>query len=149
MAAGISLDKENIDEFRWQLNHNQKLTKEQLTPVTWIDVPMPLGYAGFPLIEQLKLLEPFGKGNPKPLFAEKNLKVIDPRIIGKNKNVLKFKVQDKDGYEMDAICFGDVEACLETIEQSERMAFTYYPSINEFRGERTIQMVVQNYNPSK
>ena len=73
MAAGISLDKENIDEFRWQLNHNQKLTKEQLTPVTWIDVPMPLGYAGFPLIEQLKLLEPFGKGNPKPLFAEKNL----------------------------------------------------------------------------
>ena len=75
--------------------------------------------------------------------------MIDPRIIGKNKNVLKFKVQDKDGYEMDAICFGDVEACLETIEQSERMAFTYYPSINEFRGERTIQMVVQNYNPSK
>ena len=65
MAAGISLDKENIDEFRWQLNHNQKLTKEQLTPVTWIDVPMPLSYAGFPLIEQLKLLEPFGKGNEK------------------------------------------------------------------------------------
>lgn len=90
MAAGISLDKENIDEFRWQLNHNQKLTKEQLTPVTWIDVPMPLGYAGFPLIEQLKLLEPFGKGNEKPVFADKNLRVRQASIIGKNRNVLKW-----------------------------------------------------------
>ena len=122
---------------------------DYLTEKISIDMQLPLRYVNESLIQELELLEPFGKGNPKPLFAEKNLKVINPRIIGKNKNVLKFKVQDKDGYEMDAICFGDVEACLETIEQSEMMAFTYYPSINEFRGERTIQMVVQNYNPSK
>ena len=75
--------------------------------------------------------------------------MIQPRIIGKNKNVLKFRVQDENGYGMDAIYFGDVQDCLETIEQSEAMAFTYYPSVNEFRGERTIQMVVQNYSPSK
>ena len=103
MAAGISLDKENIDEFRWQLNHNQKLTKEQLTPVTWIDVPMPLGYAGFPLIEQLKLLEPFGKGNEKPVFADKNLRVRQASIIGKNRNVLKMVLEDANAYSYDAI----------------------------------------------
>ena len=105
MAAGISLDKENIDEFRWQLNHNQKLTKEQLTPVTWIDVPMPLGYAGFPLIEQLKLLEPFGKGNEKPVFADKNLRVRQASIIGKNRNVLKMVLEDANAYSYDAIMF--------------------------------------------
>ena len=102
MAAGISLDKENIDEFRWQLNHNQKLTKEQLTPVTWIDVPMPLGYAGFPLIEQLKLLEPFGKGNEKPVFADKNLRVRQASIIGKNRNVLKMVLEDANATQ-DAV----------------------------------------------
>ena len=105
MAAGISLDKENIDEFRWQLNHNQKLTKEQLTPVTWIDVPMPLGYAGFPLIEQLKLLEPFGKGNEKPVFADKDLRVRQASIIGKNRNVLKMVLEDANAYSYDGIMF--------------------------------------------
>lgn len=149
LAAGLSLEEENVERFRESINECANLTEDDLTEKISIDMQLPLRYVNESLIQELELLEPFGKGNPKPLFAEKNLKVIDPRIIGKNKNVLKFKVQDKDGYEMDAICFGDVEACLETIEQSETMAFTYYPSINEFRGERTIQMVVQNYNPSK
>ena len=149
LAAGLSLKEENVERFRESINECANLTEDDLTEKISIDMQLPLRYVNESLIQELELLEPFGKGNPKPLFAEKNLKVIDPRIIGKNKNVLKFKVQDKDGYEMDAICFGDVEACLETIEQSETMAFTYYPSINEFRGERTIQMVVQNYNPSK
>ena len=149
LAAGLSLKEENVERFRESINECANLTEDDLTEKISIDMQLPLRYVNESLIQELELLEPFGKGNPKPLFAEKNLKVIDPRIIGKNKNVLKFKVQDKDGYEMDAICFGDVEGCLETIEQSETMAFTYYPSINEFRGERTIQMVVQNYNPSK
>ena len=149
LAAGLSLKEENVERFRESINECANLTEDDLTEKNSIDMQLPLRSVNESLIQELELLEPFGKGNPKPLFAEKNLKVIDPRIIGKNKNVLKFKVQDKDGYEMDAICFGDVEACLETIEQSETMAFTYYPSINEFRGERTIQMVVQNYNPSK
>ena len=149
LAAGLSLKEENVERFRESINECANLTEDDLTEKISIDMQLPLRYVNESLIQELELLEPFGKGNPKPLFAEKNLKVINPRIIGKNKNVLKFKVQDKDGYEMDAICFGDVEACLETIKQSETMAFTYYPSINEFRGERTIQMVVQNYNPSK
>lgn len=139
LAAGLSLKEENVERFRESINECANLTEDDLTEKISIDMQLPLRYVNESLIQELELLEPFGKGNPKPLFAEKNLKVIDPRIIGKNKNVLKFKVQDKDGYEMDAICFGDVEACLETIEQSETMAFTYYPSINEFRGERTIQ----------
>ena len=161
MAAGISLDKENIDEFRWQLNHNQKLTKEQLTPVTWIDVPMPLGYAGFPLIEQLKLLEPFGKGNARPVFAERQVQVESARILGKNKNVLKLQVKDLHGTRMDAMYFGDVNTFVEYVREKFGdiacecllhghghgivMAFTYYPDINEYQGVRTPQIVIQNY----
>mgnify|MGYP005971724087 FL=1 len=161
MAAGISLDKENIDEFRWQLNHNQKLTKEQLTPVTWIDVPMPLGYVGFPLIEQLKLLEPFGKGNARPVFAERQVQVESARILGKNKNVLKLQVKDLHGTRMDAMYFGDVNTFVEYVREKFGdiacecllrghghgivMAFTYYPDINEYQGVRTPQIVIQNY----
>ena len=145
LAAGLSLKEENVERFRESINECANLTEDDLTEKISIDMQLPLRYVNESLIQELELLEPFGKGNPKPLFAEKNLKVIDPRIIGKNKNVLKFKVQDKDGYEMDAICFGDVEACLETIEQSETMAFTYYPSINEYQGRRTLQIVIKNF----
>ena len=143
MAAGISLDKENIDEFRWQLNHNQKLTKEQLTPVTWIDVPMPLGYAGFPLIEQLKLLEPFGKGNEKPVFADKNLRVRQASIIGKNRNVLKMVLEDANAYSYDAIMFR--ADSMNVPKREQNISIVYYPSINEFNGKKTIQFVVTEW----
>ena len=149
LAAGLSLEEENVERFRETINELANLTEDDLTEKISIDMQLPLPYISERLIRELELLEPFGKGNPKPLFAERNLRVIQPRIIGKNKNVLKFRIQDENGYAMDAIYFGDVQGCLETIEQSEAMAFTYYPSINEFRGERTIQMVVQNYSPSK
>lgn len=143
MAAGISLDKENIDEFRWQLNHNQKLTKEQLTPVTWIDVPMPLGYAGFPFIEQLKLLEPFGKGNEKPVFADKNLRVRQASIIGKNRNVLKMVLEDANAYSYDAIMFR--ADSMNVPKREQNISIVYYPSINEFNGKKTIQFVVTEW----
>ena len=143
MAAGISLDKENIDEFRWQLNHNQKLTKEQLTPVTWIDVPMPLGYAGFQLIEQLKLLEPFGKGNEKPVFADKNLRVRQASIIGKNRNVLKMVLEDANAYSYDAIMFR--ADSMNVPQREQNISIVYYPSINEFNGKKTIQFVVTEW----
>ena len=135
--------KENIDEFRWQLNHNQKLTKEQLTPVTWIDVPMPLGYAGFPLIEQLKLLEPFGKGNEKPVFADKNLRVRQASIIGKNRNVLKMVLEDANAYSYDAIMFR--ADSMNVPKREQNISIVYYPSINEFNGKKTIQFVVTEW----
>ena len=140
MAAGISLDKENIDEFRWQLNHNQKLTKEQLTPVTWIDVPMPLGYAGFPLIEQLKLLEPFGKGNEKPVFAQQNVSASQAQIIGKNKNVLK--IAFNSAVCRNGVCFHDIEEKERILNQDGKLndfKMLYYPDLNEWQGTVSIQ----------
>ena len=97
------------------------------------------------MILELDKLEPYGKGNPKPLFVEKNLRVISPRIIGKNRNVLKFQVEDARGIRMDAIYFGDVQGCMEYMKQKDKMAFTYYPVVNEYMGKRSLQMTVVNY----
>lgn len=143
MAAGISLDKENIEEFRWQLNRNQTLTEEQLTPVTWIDVPMPLGYVNFSLIEQLKCLEPFGKGNEKPVFADRNLTVRQASIIGKNKNVLKLVLEDENAYSYDAVMFR--EDALNVPRKGQKISIVYYPSINEYNGNKTIQFIVSEW----
>lgn len=143
MAAGISLDKENIEEFRWQLNHNQTLTEEQLTPVTWIDVPMPLGYVKFSLIEQLKCLEPFGKGNEKPVFADRNLTVRQASITGKNKNVLKLVLEDENAYSYDAVMFR--ADALNVPLRGQKISIVYYPSINEYNGNKTIQFVVSEW----
>ena len=143
MAAGISLDKENIEEFRWQLNHNQTLTEEQLTPVTWIDVPMPLGYVNFSLIEQLKCLEPFGKGNEKPVFADRNLTVRQASIIGKNKNVLKLVLEDERAYSYDAVMFR--ADALNVPSRGQKISVVYYPSINEYNGKKTIQFIISEW----
>lgn len=143
MAAGISLDKENIEEFRWQLNRNQTLTEEQLTPVTWIDVPMPLGYVNFSLIEQLKCLEPFGKSNEKPVFADRNLTVRQASIIGKNKNVLKLVLEDENAYSYDAVMFR--ADALNVPRKGQKISIVYYPSINEYNGNKTIQFIVSEW----
>lgn len=145
LAAGLSLKEGNVDRFRETINKFANLSDEDLLPKVSIDMQLPLSYVTEPLIEQLELLEPFGKGNVKPLFAEKNLKVFNPRIIGKNQNVLKFQVQDENGNQMEAVYFGDVDACLEYIKQKPRLSFTFYPSINEYMGVRTLQITVVNY----
>lgn len=145
LAAGLSLEEENVPRFRQIINELANLTEEDLMEKVSIDMQLPLPYVTENLIEELEVLEPFGKGNPKPLFAEKNLKVIQQRIIGKNHNVLKFQVEDRSGNRMDAIYFGDVEACLKMMEESREMSFTYYPSVNEYMGRRSMQITVVNY----
>lgn len=145
LAAGLSLEEENVERFRQVINELANLTDEDMMEKISIDMQLPLPYVTEDLIEELELLEPFGKGNPKPLFAEKNLKVIQPRIIGKNQNVLKFQVEDRSGNRMEAVYFGEVQECLKTMEQSAEMSFTYYPSVNEYKGRRTIQITVVNY----
>lgn len=161
MAAGLSLKTENLDELRKRINENTTLTEEDLKPVIRIDVPMPIGYITEDFVNQLELLEPFGKGNEKPLFAEQHFKLLSGGIIGKNKNVFKTKVLNNVGYRMDAIYFGDVdkfnqfleetygieevEAMNKGMENQIDIGFTYYPTINEFRGNRTLQIVIQNY----
>lgn len=145
LAAGLSLKEEDVVRFRRVINELASLTEEDLVEKVSIDMQLPLAYVTEDLVEELQLLEPFGKGNPKPLFAEKNLRVIRPRIIGKNRNVLKFQVEDPTGNRMEAIYFGDVEACLKTMETGKTMAFTYYPSVNTYMGQRTLQLTVVNY----
>lgn len=145
LAAGVSLPEENVVRFRKRINELANLNEEILTPKVSIDMRLPLPYITEELVEELKLLEPFGKGNAKPLFAERNLRVIAPRILGKNHNALRFQVQDENGNRMEAIYFGEVQECLDTLERSRRMSFTYYPSVNEFRGEKTLQMTIVNY----
>ena len=106
---------------------------------------LPFPYITEQLVNELELLEPFGKGNPKPLFAERNLRAISPRIFGKNRNVLKCRLQDQQGNQMEAVYFGDVEDCLQAMERKQVMSFTYYPTINEYMGRRTLQLTIVNY----
>lgn len=145
MAAGLSLPEENVEQFRKRVNELASLTEEDLQPKVSIDMMLPISYISKKLIEELKVLEPHGKGNTKPLFVEKNLRVINPRVIGKNQNVLKFRVENEKGLQIEAIYFGDVQDCLRTMERSRKMAFTYYPTLNEYRGMQTLQMNVVNY----
>lgn len=161
MAAGLSLPGDKVEEFRRRINEACTLTEEDFVEKVMIDVPMPIDYITEELIGQLSLLEPFGKGNTKPLFAERDLKIQTCSILGKNKNVVKMTVWNQGGTAMEALYFGDVETFLEDLQkkwgreavekllmgQSTDITFsvTYYPSVNEFRGRRTLQIVIQNY----
>lgn len=145
LAAGLSLEEENVGRFREVINELAELSEEDMLPKVSIDMQLPLPYVTEKLVSELELLEPFGKGNTKPLFAEKKLKVISPKIIGKNQNVLKFRVQDQRGSQMEAIYFGDASACMEYMKGRQEMSFTFYPSINEYMGNRTLQITVTNY----
>ncbi len=161
MAAGLSLNKENIEVLRKVLNENTTLTEEMLIPKVSIDIHLPLGYVNEALIQELKQLEPFGKGNEKPLFAEKDLKVKSAFIIGKNASGIRFYMVNKFGKEMEAIYFGDVNEFFTYIastygeEEAQKLrtgrslnstlAITYYPKINEYNGFRNVQLIIQNY----
>lgn len=161
MAAGLSLETKNLEPLRKTLNENTTLTEEDLRPVVRIDVALPVGYVTEEFVNQLELLEPFGKGNEKPVFAEQHFKLLGGRLIGKNKNVFKGVVQNQAGDRMEAIYFGDVDAFTDFLvkeygqQQYENMlhgdtnnidiGLTYYPSVNEFRGRKNMQIVIQNY----
>ena len=145
MAAGLSIEEKNIERFRKQLNVNCTLTEEELWPKIVIDVPMPVSYITKKLIEQISLLEPFGKGNTKPIFAQKGLKVLDSCIIGKNKNVVKLKLLDPQGTAIEGIYFGEAEDFMNFIREKETVSVTYYPEINRFRGRESLQIIIQNY----
>lgn len=161
MAAGMSLERGMAETLRKRLNEQTALTWEDLVPKIVIDVPMPVSYLTEKLIRELSVLEPYGKGNTKPLFAEKNLAVFGARILGQNRNVLKMHVKSQTGTVMEALYFGDIEGMRKYLEEkfgpaeteklfqgrenAIRLAFTYYPGINEFRDRKTLQIVIQNY----
>ena len=145
LAAGLSLEEENVEVFRKRINELADLTEDDLQMKVSIDMRLPFPYINEELIHELKILEPFGKGNGKPLFAESKLRVIQPRIFGKNRNVLKCRLEDQQGNQMEAVYFGEVGDCLQQMEKKQIMSFTYYPSINEYMGRRTIQLTIVNY----
>lgn len=161
MAAGLSLDLHNIDPLREALNDNPPLTDKMLMPKVTIDVQLPLGYLSEELINELKLLEPFGNGNSKPLFAERDLTIKSILVIGKNSNGIRMKVRNPYGRQMDALYFGDVEGFFNYISDTYGpevvqhlktgrstdilLTVTYYPRINEYNGYKSIQLIIQNY----
>lgn len=145
MAAGLSIEEENIEKFREQLNQNCTLTEEDLRPKIVIDVAMPISYITKELVEQISLLEPFGKGNVKPIFAQKGLRVLDSNIIGKNKNVVKLKLLDPQGAIIEGIYFGEADDFMNFIREKDSVSIIYYPEINRFRGRESLQIIIQNY----
>lgn len=145
MAAGLSIEEENIEKFREQLNQNCTLTEEDLRPKIVIDVAMPISYITKELVEQISLLEPFGKGNVKPIFAQKGLRVLDSNIIGKNKNVVKLKLLDPQGAIIEGIYFGEADDFMNFIREKDSISVTYYPEINRFRDRESLQIIIQNY----
>lgn len=161
MAAGLSLEEENIESFRRALNKQTSLTDDDLRKKVVIDVVLPLGYITEELVNELKVLEPFGKGNPKPVFAERNVKVNRAFLLGKNKNTLKLEITNKYGRKIDALYFKNAESLLDdlsdkfgqdrvkkmfmNIESDIVFNITYYPNINEYMGTRTVQVIIDSY----
>lgn len=161
LAAGLSLPKENVDKFRSALNVNCTLTPEDFEEKVLIDVPMPMEYASLEFVKELDLLEPFGNGNPKPLFAQKQVRFLKGRILGQNRNVGKYTVADEADRVYEMIYFGDIEALNTYMRQTFgeqsvdalyygrckdiKMSVVYYPDVNEFRGNVSVQMVMKYY----
>ena len=144
-AAGLSLEKDKLAEFREKINAGADLTEDDLAVKVHIDMVIPLNYVTYDLVEELKILEPFGTANEKPLFAAKDLEVIDGRVLGERRNVYKCRVKDESGTVLDAIYFGEADAFEKHVKEHEKISVTFNPDINEFRGSRTLQLVVRNY----
>lgn len=145
MAAGLSMEEKNVELFRRRLNDNCTLTEQELIPKIMIDVPMPISYLSKKLTEQLKVLEPFGKGNSKPLFAQKNLRAVGIRVLGRNRNVAKMLLIDENGIKMDAVYFGEAQEFVDFVQAHDTISVTYYPEINVFQGRENLQVVIKNY----
>ena len=161
MAAGLSLPEENVTVFREKINELCELTEEDLIEKIKIDIAMPAGYADMNLIREFEVLEPFGKGNQKPQFADKDLRISRAMVVGRNQNVLKLNLETAFGEKISAVYFGDVERFKdfysEKFGQAElekaftgknndiRMQIIYYPEINEYNGMQNVQLIIRNY----
>lgn len=145
MAAGLSLEEKDIDEFRRRLNADAELTEEDFVPKIWIDVPMPFEYVNEKIVQELKDLEPFGQGNEKPLFAQKSLVIRNVRVLGKNRNVVKLNLVTETGQPVDGLLFADGDRFLEEQAGRNMIDMIYYPDVNEYNGTRTLQAVIRNY----
>lgn len=160
MAAGLSMREEDIESLREELNRNCRLSEEDFVPKVHIDVPMPLVYADERLAEELELLEPFGVGNPKPLFAQKELCFQAGVRMGANKNCARFRVKTPEGAIKQMVYFGDVErfdlflnekygegnaALLYEGRANLPVSVVYQLGLNTYRGNVELQYIMQHY----
>ncbi len=161
MAAGISLERENIELLRKKLNENCNLSEEDLYLKVWIDMQLPLEYVTMDFVKQLDVIKPYGKGNEKPVFAEKKLKLIKLQIAGKNNNVLKMVLENSNHYRMTAVKFNsaqnfmiymremfgeeEINKALQGIKNNIEFMVTYYPEINEYHGRTNLQIVIDRF----
>ena len=145
MAAGFSLEERDVDEFRRRLNDNarERLRPEDFIPKVWIDVAMPFEYITEPFIRELELLEPYGQGNEKPQFAQKSLLIRSARVMGRNRNVVRVSLADERGTSMDGVIFTEGDLFMEEKGDSRFMDVIYYPGVNEYNGNRNLQIVVK------
>ena len=146
MAAGVSMPEEHVELFRRRLNELCTLSKEDLTEVVHIDMALPFSCVSEQVVKELSLLEPFGKANTKPVFAARNVRVLESRVLGKNQNVLRMKLMDESGMTLEGIYFNNcMQEVIEDLQKKPTFHILYYPEINEFRGRRTLQLRVQGY----
>lgn len=161
MAAGLSLPEENVEAFRKQMNENCPFRAEEMVQTIHIDVPMPVDYVTNALVEEFSILAPFGKDNPKPVFADRNLKISRMWIIGKNQNVLRMTLISKQGRPLSAIYFGDIEAMQTYLmeqygtqevdkafhgrENNMQISIVYSPKLNTYKDSETLQFEIQYY----
>lgn len=162
MAAGFSLEEKNIECLRKQLNENASLTEEELQPRVVIDVPMPVDYLYPELIRQLELLEPFGKGNEKPVFADRNLIIRSLKILGREGRVIRMSLESPGGRTIDAVYFGEADQMKQVIAEKygketaeDLMAgrcsrpvslhFSYYPEIDTYYARPRMQLKITGF----
>ena len=159
-AAGLSLKRENVERFRQDINAVCTLTEQDMAEKVAIDMELPFSCVTEEFLAQLELLEPFGKGNPKPVFASRNAAIRSARLIGKNRNMLRLQLFDGSTV-MEAVYFGDAQAFLDQVEEKRgrdareaffaggyrdvRISVTFYPGVNEYMGQKTMQIVITHY----
>lgn len=145
MAAGLSLREDRLGEFRRRLNEECALTAEELAPKFWIDLPMPLSYVSAELVREFERLEPYGNGNPKPLFAEKNIRPVNLKVIGRNRNGLKMDLYTSDGYRFSGLMFGNADELRERLEGRRSVNIVYHPQLNRYMGTETVQFLIEDF----
>ena len=145
-AAGFTLDC-SVEEFRNALNEDCTLTASDLERTVWLDMRLPFEYVSPEFVKELELLEPFGTGNDKPLFAEKDITVLKSSVVGKNRTALKMVLENAGGARMDAVYFSspeNISAAAGKTASGSKIMITYYPSINEWRGMQSLQIVIRD-----
>lgn len=145
MAAGFSMEERDVDEFRRRLNEQAGLAPEDFIPKVWIDVAMPLEYISEALVRELSILEPFGQGNEKPQFAQKDLHIRSARVLGKNRNAVKLSLVTAGGLPMEGMLFTEGDRFMEEMGNRRTIDVVYYPDMNEYNGRRSLQIIIREY----